>query len=556
MSATKLSTLHQIALEHTSMSTAVKAAAPGVPSSHVYSRGSKLENQSKKQIKDKKLRAQVRRKEAQIATAEEEAAKAELLNVEDTGFLEAEDALEKTYKFSQKQIQKEVDVATAQKAFDLKLGFGPYSCDFTRNGRYLLLGGSKGHIASLDWKAGRMACEFHVKETVKDVAYLHNESLFAVAQKKYTYIYDGSGAEVHCLKHHVEVNALQFLPYHYLLATIGQTGYLKYQDISTGAVVSEHRSKLGPCSVLRQNRQNAILHSGHSNGVVNLWTPNLAEPAVRMLTHRGPVRDLCIDREGKYMATAGQDLRVKVWDLRTHRCLQDYFSPLPATSLDFSDTGILATGWSSHVHLWRDVIGNSAAKQASPYMVHNLEGNTASSVRFAPYEDFLGCAHDGGYASLVVPGAGEANYDAFEANPYMTKQQRRTAEVRGLLEKLQPNMISLQPDLIGTVDPASSSVRKQEVAEAIQEAKDKDAAQFDYVAREKQRGRNSALRRVLRKKNKFVVDERRQKVERLLQQEKQMKQERLQRERGETVDSVAEAGPALSRFAIHANRRK
>ncbi|ORY79904.1 U3 small nucleolar RNA-associated protein [Protomyces lactucae-debilis] len=541
------------------MSTAIKAPqgqAIGLPSSHTYSRGPQLQNNSKSKLKDKKLRSQLKRKEAQIATAEEEAAKAELLNVEDTGFLEPESALERTYKFTQPQIRKEVDVATAQKAFDLKLDFGPYACDFTRNGRYLLLGGRKGHIASLDWKAGRMACEFHVKETVKDVAFLHNESLFAVAQKKYTYIYDGSGAEVHCLKHHVEVNALQFLPYHYLLATIGQTGYLKYQDISTGAVVSEHRSKLGPCSVLRQNRQNAILHTGHSNGVVNLWTPNLGEPAVRLLTHRGPVRALCIDREGKYMATAGQDSRIKVWDLRTHKCLQDYFSPRPATSVDFSDTGILATGWSSHVHLWRDVLGGSAEKQASPYMVHNLEGNSVSSVRFAPYEDFLGCAHDSGYASLVVPGAGEANYDAYEANPYMTKQQRRTAEVRGLLEKLQPNMISLQPDIIGSVDPASASVRKQEVVEAVQEAKDKDAAEFEYVAREKQRGRNSALRRVLRKKNKHVVDERRNKVERLLQQEKQMKQDRLKRERGETVEAGPEAGPALSRFAVHGSRRR
>ena len=39
-----------------------------------------------------------------------------------------------------------------------------------------------------------------VRETTRDVAILHNEQFFAAAQKKYTYIYDKRGLEVHCLK--------------------------------------------------------------------------------------------------------------------------------------------------------------------------------------------------------------------------------------------------------------------------------------------------------------------------------------------------------------------
>ena len=39
-----------------------------------------------------------------------------------------------------------------------------------------------------------------VRETVRDVAMLHNESFFAAAQKKHAYIYDKHGLEVHCLK--------------------------------------------------------------------------------------------------------------------------------------------------------------------------------------------------------------------------------------------------------------------------------------------------------------------------------------------------------------------
>lgn len=39
-----------------------------------------------------------------------------------------------------------------------------------------------------------------VRETTRDVTFLHNEQFFAAAQKKYAYIYDKRGIEVHCLK--------------------------------------------------------------------------------------------------------------------------------------------------------------------------------------------------------------------------------------------------------------------------------------------------------------------------------------------------------------------
>lgn len=50
-------------------------------------------------------------------------------------FLEAE-GLEKTFKLKQRDIVNAVDVASAQKSFELKLDtFGPYRINYTRNGR-------------------------------------------------------------------------------------------------------------------------------------------------------------------------------------------------------------------------------------------------------------------------------------------------------------------------------------------------------------------------------------------------------------------------------------
>jgi U3 small nucleolar RNA-associated protein 7 len=69
--------------------------------------------------------------------------------------------------------------------------------------------------------------------------------MFAVAQKKYLHIYDANGIELHCLRDHLEPKILEYLPYHYLLATATKAGFLKYLDISIGKQIAEVKTKRG-----------------------------------------------------------------------------------------------------------------------------------------------------------------------------------------------------------------------------------------------------------------------------------------------------------------------
>ncbi|KAL7268342.1 putative U3 small nucleolar RNA-associated protein 7 [Rhizina undulata] len=500
----------------------------------IYGRGGNINTRS---VKDKKLRGNLKKLELRYKDAATKAKDSEMLLQEEGGYLEAE-GMEKTYKFAQKDIVKEVDVATASKGFELKLPtFGPYSVDYNRTGRYLLLGGQKGHIAAFDWREGKLECEIQLGETVRDVKWLHNENFFAVAQKKYVYIYDSQGVEVHCLKKHIEVTHMEFLPYHFLLATIGNAGYLKYQDTSTGTLLCEHRTKLGTPTALAQNPRNAIIHVGHGNGRVTLWSPNMGDSLITMLTNRGPVRAVSVDRGGYYMATAGADSRMNIFDIRTYKEVHSYFTPTPASSLHISDTGLLGVGWGPHVTIWKDAL---RTKQNSPYITHLHEAVQISDVRFCPLDDVLGVGHGMGFDSLIVPGAGEANYDALEANPYETKKMRREGEVKALLEKLKPEMISLDPDFVGRIDTAKKSVKDREREEAERAKKLEQTVELEI--KNKQRGKNSALRRYLRKKGgKNVIDERR------------LKLEALKKERNKKIKSLSgkesdELGPALSRF--------
>lgn len=75
-----------------------------------------------------------------------------------------------TYRLTQKDIVDSVDILSATKHFELELPkFGPYRCDYTRNGRHLLLGGRKGHVAAIDWLTKDLLCEINVMESVRDV---------------------------------------------------------------------------------------------------------------------------------------------------------------------------------------------------------------------------------------------------------------------------------------------------------------------------------------------------------------------------------------------------
>lgn len=184
----------------------------------VYGRGRKV---SIKGVKDKKLRGNLRRLESKYKDATLKAKDAEILLENEAGYLEVEGELEHTTKVRQEELKQELAVETARKSFELKLvELGPYIAEYSRNGRNLILAGRKGHVSTIDWRAGELGCELQLGETIRDVKWLHNNQYFAVAQKKYVYIYDSAGVELHCLRKHIEVTNLEFLPYHFLLATV------------------------------------------------------------------------------------------------------------------------------------------------------------------------------------------------------------------------------------------------------------------------------------------------------------------------------------------------
>ncbi|XP_012275379.1 WD repeat-containing protein 46 [Orussus abietinus] len=391
-------------------------------------------------------RQRLRVKERVIEQTVEQAARTEVLLTENYGFLDA-DAGETTTQFKQSEIASSVDITSAKKHFRLNLQFGPYYMRYTRNGRYLVLGGERGHVAAFDWVTKKLMCEMNVMESVHDVTWLHIETMFAVAQKDWVYIYDSQGIEIHCLKRMNGVTKLDFLPYHFLLASVSREGYLAWLDVSIGELVARYNSKMGRLSVMTQNPSNAVLCVGNSKGVVSMWSPMSQEPLAKMLCHKQAISACAVHPHGTYMATSCPDRSVKVWDVRQlSGPVRTVILRSPAHHLSYSQRGLLAIATGNVVETYRDY-DNSI----KPYLRHR-ESWKVTGMQFCPYEDVLGVTTEKGFVSLLVPGCAEANYDALEANPFQSKQQRREAEVKALLDKIQPELITLDPAALAEVD--------------------------------------------------------------------------------------------------------
>jgi len=164
-----------------------------------------------------------------------------------------------------------------------------------------------------------------------------------------------------------------------------------------------------------------------------------------------------------FMVTSGLDGLMKVWDVRTYRSIYTYTTPTPASSLSLSQKGLLAVGYGPHVQVWENPF---TQKHKAPYLNHLLPGSPVDDLQFCPFEDVLGIGHRKGFTSILVPGSGEPNIDALEANPFQTKKQRAEAEVKNLLEKIQPELIALDPSFVGSVQkPNADKVAENEEAD-------------------------------------------------------------------------------------------
>ncbi|XP_041346823.1 WD repeat-containing protein 46-like, partial [Gigantopelta aegis] len=132
--------------------------------------------------------------------------------------------------------------------FNLSLNeLGPYAINYSRSGRYLLLGGQKGHLASFDWRYTKLDCEVQVRQTTLHLGH-HNGTvtLWTPNMKKQLF------GKMFSL---ILIDVLLISNYH-LSGQLHQLQFCPYED---------------------------CLGIGHSKGFTSIITPGAGEPNIDAL---------------------------------------------------------------------------------------------------------------------------------------------------------------------------------------------------------------------------------------------------------------------------------
>jgi U3 small nucleolar RNA-associated protein 7 len=126
-----------------------------------------------------------------------------------------------------------------------------------------------------------------------------------------------------------------------------------------------------------------------------------------------------------------------------------------------------------------------------------MKGYQVGKVLFHPYEDILGFGHSTGFSSILVPGSGELNFDTFVDNPMETTKQEREKEVHAFLDKLPPETVMLNPNMIATVRaPKNKEKTNKEIEEEMEDAIE---AANNIERKKKTKGRSKPSKRAKKK---------------------------------------------------------
>ncbi|ORD97182.1 WDR46 [Hepatospora eriocheir] len=316
-----------------------------------------------------------------------------------------------------------------EKAFDLYFDEDDhYRSVYSRDGTYVLCYGSRGYVSSLNVQNMTDSFEKNFDDFIRCGTYLHNENNIAISQKKNLFIYNNSGVEVHCVREIKESNKLEFLPYHFLLACVNKKG-ITYLDTSIGKIVS----KIDCRNEEIVGSMDGVIYLGHNDGTVTLHAPIQDEYLMKIKTGNDLV-DIATSYNYLYTSTSNS---IKQFDLR------NYFKELKTIK---KSGGKLATTSKEYISTYRNK--NIDVFDTKLNLIHNTKlAESINSVSFNSFEDICVATTRKRVKFLLFPGTADVNFDTREISPFLTKKQKQEREVKMLLEKIPPEMISYNSEV-------------------------------------------------------------------------------------------------------------
>lgn len=264
---------------------------------------------------------------------------------------------------------------------------------------------------------------------------LHQKKIYAIAKAENSpYILTGSldrtvvelsaaeGNEVRKISVRPEVYSLVISPTGRWAAASGTEGHVDFIDIKRGGVVNRRfvtpSARIHAMVYLSNRSEDLIL--GDAKGSLRLWSIRRGAERYVMNAHRGEILAAAISPDGKFIATAGIDRDIKIWDenLELKYVIKSAHQKY-ITSLRFFHSGNrLASGSGDHLlKIWD--FNNLESPETS---VSAFDGDI-EDIQFSPDDKIFIAASEDGSIRVFETGKNDA-----AINIYVSKEGRICAE--------------------------------------------------------------------------------------------------------------------------------
>eukprot|EP00755_Sulcionema_specki_P020988 Sspe_Gene.12869::Locus_4412_Transcript_1_1_Confidence_1.000_Length_3569::g.12869::m.12869 len=151
-------------------------------------------------------------------------------------------------------------------------------------------------------------------------------------------VYDPSrtydGDVVPCLEtchvHSTTISRLRTSGYLDAVLSAGWDGTVKVLSLSKGKVLRE-LSDATPKSIfaMEWSEKHRLLATAGTERHVSVWNPYISRPVYRLDGHMCPLIEVCFNDTTDHLISVGLDKSLRVWDIRTMRCVQSFSETRP-----------------------------------------------------------------------------------------------------------------------------------------------------------------------------------------------------------------------------------
>lgn len=248
----------------------------------------------------------------------------------------------------------------------------PWTLDFSSDGRYLAIGGSFSHTILLDFKQRK---KFWVKATGTVVALRflkkpHN--LLAASDLQVKMLDLERGEIVHVFSNEHPIAAMEVSDDNRWLAVADRERNLRVWDLGKRKVLFERLLTFVPTDLAFSHDAWYVAVMGEGTSL-SVFSVPVGEVVLEVgHVNGGKVEAMAFSGVGPYLATAGDDQIIRIWNIETGTELEQLEQDGVQTTLAFSPDGrYLFIGGTDHIvrrWLWRrhDLVGETCARLTTP----------------------------------------------------------------------------------------------------------------------------------------------------------------------------------------------